>query len=78
MKWEEMDQVDELDRIRYCNECKLKVYDLVGMSQNKASKLIDKHNGSLCGQVIITDEAKVVLGEDAGSREIVRGNLLAE
>ena len=78
IQWADMDRVDEQDRIRFCRDCKFKVYDFVGLPLKKSLKLIDKHNGELCGQVIITDEGKVIFGEDAGSREIVRGNLIAE
>lgn len=45
MKWEQMYGDD---KVRYCNDCKLNVYNLSGMTKTEAESLIEKKEGNLC------------------------------
>lgn len=46
--WEQM-QGD--DRVRYCGECKLNVYNLAALSQDEVERLIVETEGRLCGRI---------------------------
>ena len=77
VSWEDMQQLDENDRVRFCNKCRLKVFDFVGLPATEALKIIQEQGDRLCGQVAVTDEYKIVLNAEENT-EIFRGNLIAD
>src|SRR5689334_15547988 len=38
------------DRVRFCGQCQLHVYNLSDMSRREAETLINTHEGRLCGR----------------------------
>lgn len=56
------------DRVRYCGQCKLNVYNISAMSRNEAESLIKENEGRLCLKLyrrkdgtVITDDCPVAL-----------------
>ena len=47
MPWEEMTGDD---RVRFCGQCKLNVFDLSAMTRQEAEQLVLENEGNLCGQ----------------------------
>src|SRR5437016_4820592 len=45
MSWE---ATDGDDKVRYCGECKLNVYNLSGMDRDDAERLVRETEGRLC------------------------------
>jgi len=41
------------DRIRYCDECKLNVYNLAEMSTQEVEALVRRSSGRLCGRLYV-------------------------
>jgi hypothetical protein len=60
--WEAMESVDD-DRVRFCEACQKRVYNLSAMSQAEAEGLLRRHEGRLCvryyrrndGTILTTD-----------------------
>ena len=73
-----MDELSDEERVKFCQECQLKVYDLINLSSKQIEELVTKQDGQLCGQVIIREDNKVVLGKEAYEGEIVRGMIEPE
>jgi hypothetical protein len=55
------------DRVRFCDRCKLHVYDISAMSRREASELIASRQGRLCVQMyrradgtVITDDCSAI------------------
>lgn len=56
------------ERVRYCGQCKLNVYNIAAMSRNEAESLIRENEGRLCLKIyrrkdgtVITDDCPVAL-----------------
>ena len=45
--WMEMIEVDG-DRVRFCDSCRMNVYNLSAMGQAEAEGLLRRHEGRLC------------------------------
>src|SRR5688572_18403137 len=41
------------DRIRYCGDCKLNVYNLAAMSREEVARIVRKTQGRLCGTLYV-------------------------
>ena len=61
------------DRVRYCAECKLNVYNLADLSREEIEKLVRRTQGRLCGRLYRRAEGTATLGDCPASkdREIV-------
>jgi hypothetical protein len=46
--WQKMTPVAEGDRVRFCGECSLNVYNLSAMTRVEAETLLREHEGRLC------------------------------
>ena len=65
--WDEM-KGDE--RVRFCDECELNVYNLSDMSEEEALKLVEEREGRLCVRfyqrkdgTVLTQDCRVGAGE---------------
>ena len=41
------------DRVRYCGQCKLNVYNLADMSSEEVAEIVQKTEGRLCGRLYV-------------------------
>src|ERR1043165_8757509 len=49
------------DRVRYCNLCKLKVYNLAEMSRQEVARIVRKTKGRLCGRLYLRGDHTATL-----------------
>ena len=45
------DDMDGDDRVRFCKQCRLNVYDLAALTRSEAEALIIEKEGRLCGRI---------------------------
>lgn len=48
------------DKVRYCNQCQLNVYNISAMTRSQAELLITKTEGQLCGRFYKRDDGTVL------------------
>ena len=53
------------DRVRFCQQCKMNVYDISAMSRADATQLIASHEGRLCVQMYRRSDGTVIT-DDCG------------
>ena len=53
MSW---DRLQGNDRIRYCDQCNLNVYNLADMSPGEVDEIVRKSEGRLCGRLYVRDD----------------------
>ncbi|MGE0784232.1 MAG: hypothetical protein AB7S26_00990 [Sandaracinaceae bacterium] len=56
------------DRVRFCSECRLNVFDLSALSREAAEELVAANNGSLCVQLTRRADGTVVTEDCAPVR----------
>ena len=45
IEWDSMEKIPNQERVRFCHDCKLNVYDLLGLSSKEINGLITNNNG---------------------------------
>ena len=63
------------ERVRFCEECKLHVYDLSAMSRREATELVAQHEGRLCVQMYRRADGTVITDDCGPIRRIARRSL---
>ncbi|MBI3857780.1 MAG: hypothetical protein HY293_19025 [Planctomycetes bacterium] len=56
------------DRIRYCGQCRLNVYNLAIMSPREVEAIVRRSGGRLCGRLFVRDDGTATLRNCAGAR----------
>lgn len=51
------------DRVRFCGQCKLNVYNLTGMKRREAESLLREHEGRLCVRYFQRADGTVMTGD---------------
>ena len=69
---ESWDEMAGDDRVRFCNRCSLKVYNLSVMSREETEALVRNRTGRLCGRLYLRGNRKATLRDCAGSRRLKR------
>ena len=68
--WEQM--VGD-DRVRYCSQCRLNVYNFAAMTESEARQLIATHEGRLCGRIYRRADGTMLTQDcPVGFRAVVR------
>jgi hypothetical protein len=68
--WEEM--VGD-DRVRYCSQCRLNVYNFAAMSEREVKELVATHEGRLCGRLYRRADGTMLTRDcPVGFRAVVR------
>jgi len=62
MSWERM---PGSERVRYCSQCRLNVYNLVVMSREEVAALVRNKNGQLCARLYLRDDGRAMLQDCA-------------
>src|SRR5262245_34300483 len=57
------DQMRGDDRVRFCSQCKLKVYNLSEMTKSEAEKLIWEKEGKLCARLFRRNDGTIITRE---------------
>lgn len=66
------------DKVRYCHECNLNVYNLSGMTAREADTLLRSHRGRLCIRLLRRRDGTIVRhGSELGRRRPLRRMLYA-
>jgi hypothetical protein len=60
------------DRVRFCDQCKLHVYDISAMSRPEATELIVEHEGRLCVQMYRRADGTVITDDCSAIRKAAR------
>ena len=61
------------DRVRYCGECKLSVYNFSAMTAEEVERLVVSHEGRLCGRLYQRPDGTVLTRDcPVGFRAVVR------
>src|SRR5688572_20614291 len=60
------------DRVRFCEQCKLHVYDISAMSRPEATELISSHQGRLCVQMYRRPDGTVITDDCSAIRKAAR------
>ena len=61
------------DRVRYCGQCRLNVYDLTVMTPVEIERLVHRTEGRLCGRLYVREDRRATLRDcPAGRSGIVR------
>lgn len=74
MNWKEMDG-DE--RVRFCQKCQQKVFDLAEMTRSEAIELVQKETGSVCVRMTLRADGKVQTRDCPGSAAVLLPTFLA-
>ena len=77
--WEDMIKVSEDDKVKHCKKCKLNVYNLLGLTSDEISQIVQENGGQICGQVNIRNEDNSVLFgncDEVPARIIRRGKIV--
>jgi len=69
------DQMRGDDRVRFCDQCKLNVYDISAMSRHEATQLISQHQGRLCVQMYRRADGTVITDDCGPIRRAARRSL---
>src|SRR5215467_1055233 len=69
--WSEMTEV-EGDRVRFCDSCKMNVYNLSAMGQAEAEGLLRRHEGRLCVRYFQRRDGTVLTKDCPVGRDAVR------
>lgn len=56
------------DRVRYCGDCKLNVYNLAEMSESEVEALVRKTSGRLCGRLFLRGDRTATIRDCPSSR----------
>src|SRR3954469_22981979 len=48
------------DRVRFCGQCNLNVYNLSGMTRDEAEELVNSAEGRLCVQLLVREDGTVL------------------
>jgi hypothetical protein len=59
-QWDEMDGSDQ---VRFCEDCKTKVYDLRGLTEAEVVLFIELENGEVCGLAQYDRNGRVINGK---------------
>lgn len=80
----DFDKMNGDERVRFCSDCKLNVYNLSGMSRCEAEELIAKREGRLCvtfvqraDGTIITKDCQTIVGRVKDSFKIAASFIAA-
>lgn len=65
------------DRVRFCDECKLHVYNLSAMSRVEASELVASREGRLCVQMYRRADGTVITDDCGRIRKAARRAVMA-
>lgn len=66
------DQMRGSDRVRFCDQCKLHVYDISAMSRREATELISQREGRLCVQMYRRADGTVITDDCSAIRRAAR------
>ena len=81
IEWEQMEKLSAEDRVRFCHDCKLKVYDMLGLDSSALWELMKENDQRICGQVYIRKDNKVVFSKKSledEEAEVLRGMLIPD
>ena len=53
MQWDELKKVSNEARAKYCRECDLKVYNLLGLTPEEVKDLIERNGDTICGRAYL-------------------------
>jgi hypothetical protein len=56
------------DRVRYCGQCRLNVYNLAQMSSEEVEQVVRKTEGRLCGRLYVREDQTATVRECRQSR----------
>src|SRR5262245_32868959 len=56
----EWDAMHGDDRVRFCGQCNLNVYNLSGMTREEAEALVNRREGRLCVQLLLRHDGTVL------------------
>ena len=59
-KWSELSGSDQ---VRFCEECKTKVYDLRGLNEDEVVKFIELENGEVCALAQYDRNGRIINGK---------------
>jgi hypothetical protein len=54
------DDMEGDDRVRFCDECELNVYNLANMTEEQALKLVEEREGRLCVRLYQREDGTVI------------------
>ena len=60
MRWEDL-RGD--DRVRYCDRCRLDVYNFAAMDTEEQNRLVAQAKGRLCGRLVVRQDGRAMFGE---------------
>lgn len=60
------------DRVRFCQDCKLHVYDISAMSRTEATQLVSQSEGRLCVQMFRRADGTVITDDCSAIRKAAR------
>jgi hypothetical protein len=69
------DEMRGNDRVRFCDECKLHVYNISAMSREAASELVAQREGRLCVQMYRRADGTVITDDCGAIRKAARRSL---
>lgn len=70
------DTMDGDDKVRYCSECRLHVYNFSAMSRHQAEELVERTEGRLCGRFYRRADGTVITQDCPVGLQAARTRLL--
>lgn len=57
------------DRVRFCERCRLNVYNLADMAEDEVGDLVERTEGRLCGRLYVREEGFATVRECGWARQ---------